>query len=349
MRAGLEAWLHRQWARRGLLAWTLAPLSLLFLAAVRLRHRRWHEGKLAQTRLPVPVLVVGNIYLGGTGKTPVTIALVRSLVARGFRPGVISRGWGRRDAAAQLVTAAQSALEVGDEPLLIARATGVPVAVARARAAAGQLLLAAHPECDVLIADDGLQHLALARDIELAVIGTRGLGNGWVLPAGPLREPPARLNAVDAIVLNGCRDPIASTAPRFAATSQLGAARPLAHGAAVPLSELARRQGDTGLALLAAAGIGAPDRFFAMLRGHGLVVEELPLPDHFDFSTNPFADSRADLILITEKDAVKCATRPEIARDPRVYVVGLELTLDERLVDLVTQRIKESARGFPID
>lgn len=347
MRAGLEAWLHRQWGRRGLLAWLLAPLALLFLAVVSWRLARQRHANTE--RLPVPVLVVGNIYLGGTGKTPVTIALVRELVARGFRPGVISRGWGRREATPELVTTTSSALEVGDEPLLIARSTGVPVAVARARTAAGRALLVAHPECDVLIADDGLQHLALARDIELAVIGSRGLGNGWVLPAGPLREPPSRLDRVDAIVLNGSRDSLTSKAPRFAATSRLGAARPLAGGPALSLAELARRQRTDGLRLLAAAGIGAPDRFFAMLRGHDLSFTELPLPDHFDFANNPFAELATDLILITEKDAVKCATRPEITRDPRVMVVNLELELDERLVELVAQRIKESARGFPPD
>lgn len=347
MRAGFEAWLHRQWAKRGVLAWLLAPLALVFLASGTWRARRARRHPPAP--LSVPVVVVGNIYVGGTGKTPVTIALVRALAARGWRPGVISRGWGRTETGPRLITNDSLASEVGDEPLLIHAATDAPGAVARQRREAGELLLAAHPECDVLIADDGLQHLALARDIELAVVGARGLGNGWVLPAGPLREPASRIDSVDAIVMNDAPAAFSARSPRFAATSQLGPARPLCGGASMPLPQLAERQASQGLRILAAAGIGAPDRFFAMLRGHGLAIDELPLPDHYDYSANPFAELGADLILITEKDAVKCRARPEIARDLRVHVVGLELTLDDRLVELVNQRLKECARGFPSD
>lgn len=195
MRATIESWLHRQWTKRGLLAWALSPLSLVFLCIARNRRL-----KTKPHRLPVPVVVVGNIYVGGTGKTPVTIALVKELLRRGYHPGVVSRGFGRRDDAPQMVHTDSPAANVGDEPLLIARQTLVPVAVARDRVAAALLLLDKHPECDLIISDDGLQHYSLARDVELAVVGARGLGNGWVLPAGPLREPPSRLDEVDAIV-----------------------------------------------------------------------------------------------------------------------------------------------------
>ena len=196
MRAELESWLHGQWSKKGLLALARSPLSLIYLAVVMNRVRRFHPEKL-----PVPVIVVGNIYVGGTGKTPVTIELVKALAALGYHPGVISRGYGRKDSATVMVEPESPAAVVGDEPLLIVQATGVPTAVARNRTAAGRMLLSAHPEIDVLISDDGLQHLQLARDIELAVVGARGIGNGWVLPAGPLREPRSRLDTVDAIIL----------------------------------------------------------------------------------------------------------------------------------------------------
>ena len=183
MRATFESWLHRQWTKRGLLAWALSPLSLIFLCVARNRRLKTQPHKL-----PVPVVVVGNIYVGGTGKTPVTIALVKELIKRGHHPGVVSRGFGRKHDKPLMVLPDSPAQSVGDEPLLIARQTRVPVAVARDRVAAALLLLDKHPECDIIISDDGLQHYALARDVELAVVGARGLGNGWVLPAGPLRE-----------------------------------------------------------------------------------------------------------------------------------------------------------------
>lgn len=340
MRAGLEAWLHRQWARRGWFACALAPLALIFWLIVRRRGRPQRADHPAP--LPRPVVVVGNIYVGGTGKTPVTIALVNALRARGWRPGVISRGWGRADAAPVLLGPASTAAEVGDEPLLIARATGVPVAVARQRHAAGSALIEAHPECDVLVADDGLQHRGLWRDFEIAVIGARGLGNRWVLPAGPLREPPARLASVDAVVLNDAPADFTAPVPSFRATSRLGPAEPLSGGAAIELAELTRRQREQGLRILAAAGIGAPERFFAMLRAAGLTIDTLALPDHYDFAQDPFAARAADLILITAKDAVKCAALPTLARDARLHVVGLALSLDEALIDAVSQCIKES-------
>ena len=266
MRATFESWLHRQWTKRGLLAWALSPLSLIFLCVARNRRL-----KTQPHRLPVPVVVVGNIYVGGTGKTPVTIALVKELIKRGYRPGVGSRGFGRKDDAAQMVLADSPADVVGDEPLLIARQTNVPVAVARDRVAAALLLLDKHPECNLIISDDGLQHYALARDVELAVVGARGLGNGWVLPAGPLREPPSRLDEVDAIVLNATEDSFDSRTPRFAATATLGRAKSLDGTRSMTLDEIAA----LGKPVLAAAGIAAPGRFFAMLRAHDIEGPEM--------------------------------------------------------------------------
>lgn len=338
-RAGLEAWAHRQWASRGPVAWLLSPLSLVFLAVSRSRRER-----TVPNRLPVPVVVVGNIYVGGTGKTPVTIALVRELQARGWRPGVISRGFGRREDGIRLINEETPAAEAGDEPLLIARETGVPVAVGRARFEAGRALLEAHPEVDLIVSDDGLQHAALARDVEIAVVGARGLGNGWVLPSGPLREPPSRLDTVDAIVLNTSNEAVVeSRTPRFAASSCFGACTQLATDRTALIDELADRIHAEKLKPLSAAGIAAPGRFFAMIRAHDIEGAELELGDHFDFAENPFANRTEDIIFITGKDAVKCRHDPALAGDKRIWVVGLEVKLDSYLIDLIDKRARDAA------
>ena len=332
MRASIESWLHRQWTKRGLLACALSPLSLVFLSAARKRRKN-----LVPKALPVPVVVVGNIYVGGTGKTPVTIALVKELIRRGWRPAVISRGFGRKDELPKLVTPTSPAAEVGDEPLLIAQQAGVPVAVARDRVAAAHLILDKFPDCNLMISDDGLQHYGLARDVEIAVVGARGLGNGWVLPAGPLREPPSRLDEVDAIVLNATEDTFDSRTPRFAATAVLGKARSLDGAKSLDLDELAA----SGKTVRAAAGIAAPGRFFAMLRAHDIEGEMVELGDHFAFDSNPFKNAKEDVILITGKDAVKCRQHPELAKDERIYWVEYLVDIDPYLVDFIENKLKE--------
>lgn len=332
MRASIESWLHRQWTKRGLLACALSPLSLVFLSAARKRRKN-----LVPKALPVPVIVVGNIYVGGTGKTPVTIALVKELIRRGWRPAVISRGFGRKDELPKLVIPTSPAAEVGDEPLLIAQQAGVPVAVARDRVAAAHLILDKFPDCNLMISDDGLQHYGLARDVEIAVVGARGLGNGWVLPAGPLREPPSRLDEVDAIVLNATEDTFDSRTPRFAATAVLGQARSLDGAKSLDLDELAA----SGKTVRAAAGIAAPGRFFAMLRAHDIAGEMVELGDHFAFDSNPFKNAKEDVILITGKDAVKCRQHPELAKDERIYWVEYLVDIDPYLVDFIENKLKE--------
>ena len=344
-RTRLQLTLVDVWQRRGPVAWLLAPLSVLHLLGYTARRTLYALGLLQQSRLDVPVVVIGNLYVGGTGKTPLTIELVRALASRGWRPGIVSRGYGGAGAIARMVRPDDTAREVGDEPLLIARATGAPVSVARNRAAAAQLLRARHPECDVLMADDGLQHWSLARDMEIVLLHYRGLGNGWLLPAGPLREPRGRLDEVDAIVCNGEVPAVAASAPRFAMQAMLGEARPLRGGAAAEaLNALAAQQQRHRWHIVAAAGIGMPDRFFAMLRAAGVAIEELPLADHFDFVTNPFAGLAADRILITEKDAVKCIANPAIAGDARIWVVPLATEIDPRLVDAVVARLRAISR-----
>ncbi len=335
------ALLAAAWQRRGLLAWILSPLALVYAAVMAVRRRAYAVGMLRTTRVAVPVVVIGNLYVGGTGKTPLTIELVRALRQRGFDPGVVSRGYGGTGPAARMVGAGDAADAVGDEPQLIAGTAAVAVAVAARRAEAAELMLRVHPACDVLLADDGLQHLALARDIEIALVDERGLGNGWVLPAGPLREAPARLDGVDAIVLHGAAQPPTRAVPCFRMQTRLAdhACRLSDPGQRIALLELVRRQRADGLAITAAAGIGVPQRFFDMLGDVGLRVDPLPLPDHFDFRVNPFDGRSADLLLITEKDAVKCRRIDTLCADPRIWVVPLEASVDAALVDLVVARL----------
>jgi len=336
------------WRRRGLLAWLLAPFALLYAGVLALRRAAYATGLARSTRLPVPVVVIGNLYVGGTGKTPLAIELVRALRERGRRPGVVSRGYGRAAADVRLVAADDDAAAVGDEPLLIAQATAAPVAVGADRVQAAQRLLAAHPDCDVVVADDGLQHLRLARDVQIAVVDERGLGNGWVLPAGPLREPAAALARVDAVVLHGAAPADVAVLARSSAPPQFPMRSRLAPqlqslaqpGSTLALAELAQRQQrDASISLLAAAGIGVPQRFFAMLRAAGLRCEELPLPDHYGFHNDPFAGSTASFILITAKDAVKCRRNDALRGDARIWIAPLVADVDAGLADLVAARL----------
>jgi len=340
--------LERAWLRRGPLACALWPLSMVFGAMSSLRRLLYRCGVLHSTRLPVPVIVVGNIFIGGTGKTPLTIWLLEALVAAGFQPGVISRGHGSADqssahALPRLVTPGASARQVGDEPLLIAQRSGCPVMVGVDRAAAGLALLQAHPELDVLVADDGLQHYALQRDIEIVLFDARATGNGWLLPAGPLREGPKRRR--DFTVINASQlSPalLGAVAPQGAAATRMQLAGEFAErlsnrGQRMALAQLAA----SGSRIVAAAGIGNPGRFFAMLNAHGVRFTELALPDHHAFLDHPFAAIDADIILITEKDAVKCAQIEDLKDDPRLWVVPVSARIDAALA----QQIVEKCRG----
>lgn len=332
----LESTVTRAWLRRGPLACALWPASLLFRALAALRVRLFRSGMLASARLPVPVIVVGNIFIGGTGKTPLTIWLVEALRAAGFTPGIISRGHGGEGRVPRAVTPASNAREAGDEPLLMARRSGCPVVVGRSRVQAGQALLAAHPGVDVLVADDGLQHYALQRDVEVVLFDARGVGNGWLLPAGPLREPPSRRR--DFTVVNAPQltpDLVKAVGGRpFQMRLAGDHAEPLAGGARVPLAAFA------GKRILAAAGIGNPKRFFDMLRAAGLEFAELPLPDHHDFLDQPFAAVDAQVILITEKDAVKCGQIENLAGDPRLWVVPVTAQLDGALAEQIVEKCR---------
>ena len=335
----------RCWARRGWIACMLWPLSLLFRTVVELRRRMYAAGWLPSTRLPVPVIVVGNIFIGGTGKTPLTIWLVEALRQAGYVPGVISRGYGVQHPAPRAVQGDSIAQQVGDEPLLIASRAQCPVLVGRDRVAAAQALLAAYPQVNVIVSDDGLQHYAMQRDIEIVLFDTRGVGNGWLLPAGPLREPASRRR--DFTVVNAARLP--SEVPGNAAHHAIQ--MELIGVVAERLSDRSQRMALTsGLLvpetnhqatrIVAAAGIGNPARFFAMLRAAGLVIDEMALADHFDFTENPFAGVLADIILLTEKDAVKCSQIATLKNDPRLWVVPVTARIDAALAEQIVEKLR---------
>ena len=327
MRAWLEARLTRQWwqpAPSALLALLLYPWSVVYLLLWLLRRYFLRVGE----PLPVPVVVVGNHVVGGAGKTPTVIALVQALQVAGYRPGVISRGHGRQGAAPQAVTAGSDVREVGDEPALISRRCGVPVWVGRARRDAGLALVHAHPEVDLIVSDDGLQHAALRRNAEVVVFDERGVGNGLLLPAGPLREPLPAMPPPWMRVLYTAG--VASTSLHGSlATRRLGAAWPLQAwhtgdaSQALPLDSLAGRP------LVAAAGLAAPEKFFSMLREAGLHIQALPLPDHHAYQQLPWPESTADVVT-TEKDAIKL--QPSRMGATRVWVVPLDLAVPPTLV-----------------
>jgi tetraacyldisaccharide 4'-kinase len=296
LRARLETALTGAWLRRGPLAGALWPASLLYRAALA----ACGLAPITPQRLPVPVIVIGNVVAGGAGKTPTTLAVVRYLQTRGWRPGIVSRGYGRVDDGARLVAPDDDPRAVGDEPLLLAQTSGAPVAVGRARADAGRALLAARPGIDVLVCDDGLQHRRLTRDVEICVFDARGVGNGWLLPAGPLREPWPR--PVDLVLgTEGALDiPLPPGARAFLARRRLDDTARRADGARMPLADL------RGQPLTALAGIARPQAFFDMLRAAGLTLAQThALPDHADLEQAARSLDPHRPLICTEKDAVK--------------------------------------------
>ncbi len=336
----LERALTHAWTRRGALAVALLPLSWGYALGRALHAGVYRSGLLKSWRVGLPVVVVGNLYTGGTGKSPLVVELVRALNARGWRPGIVSRGHGRRTKEVRPVEPGSRAEDVGDEPLMIAEASGAPVVVGADRVAAARVLRSLNPKCDVIVCDDGLQHPRLARDVEIAVLHFRGLGNGWRLPAGPLRDSARRLKSVDAVVLNGNVPPIRVERPVFTMTAELDEVYSIVDSRQrASLAALVDEQRRNGTRIAAAAGIAAPQRFFDMLRAAGLTVEALPLPDHYDFSANPFAGHAFDVALVTEKDAVKCRQAAGLKNEGRLCAVSLRTRIDPALVDLIEAKI----------
>jgi tetraacyldisaccharide 4'-kinase len=308
--------LQRAWLRKGPLACAMWPLSLLFGALAGLRRAAYRAGLLPAAAVPVPLIVVGNVVAGGAGKTPVVIALVEHLRSRGLTAGVISRGHGRGSTGCLEARDNSRASEVGDEPLLVARAAQVPVFVAARRIQAARALLSVYPRTEVIVSDDGLQHQALQRDLEICVFDERGVGNGWLLPAGPLREPWPR--RVDLVLRSGAAVGIEG----FRIDRRLAGQAVRADGTRIELQAL------RGRPLTAVAAIAQPERFFAMLREQGLRLERtVELPDHDAFVTAPPGLDGAQLVC-TEKDAVKLWTlRPD------AWAVPLQVELEAAFWD----------------
>jgi tetraacyldisaccharide 4'-kinase len=314
----------RHWRRRGVLAWLLWPASLVFGAIAFLRRvftRRRRAG--------LPVIVVGNLTVGGSGKTPLVLWIAEHLRSKGWRPAIVSRGYPATIAVPKAVTVISEPGEVGDEPVLLARRSGCPVWVGADRLAAIRALRDAHPEVDVLVLDDGLQHYRLARDLEIAVVDARGFGNGFLLPAGPLREPRRRLRSVDAVVSHGAALEGYAMALEGAELHRMTDARDRRPAAAF-----------AGQKVHAVAGIGDPNRFFLHLARLGLKPLPHPFPDHHPFRPEELEFGDDAPVMLTEKDAVKLRG---VAR-PHWWVLPVTAKVDAAFGDWLTRRLDEFRR-----
>lgn len=330
------------WERRGFLAWILWPLSLLYRLISAIRFSLYELGILKSYALNVPLIIVGNIRVGGTGKTPTVLALAHRLVAAGFKPGIISRGYKAQIDKPTEVNSGSKATEVGDEPSLLAtelKPFNVPVWVYHDRVATAKALLAHHPEVNVIISDDGLQHYRLKRwpareggqDIEIVLRDERQEGNEFILPAGPLRESVWRARDF-TISMNSTSHPetYVSESPNFTLTATVQDAYQLKNP-----SQKVNLLDFSGREILAAAGLGNPNKFFNLLKSNGLKIRTLPLPDHYDFSVNPFENRQEEVILITQKDAVKCQLRDDFVNDARIWVVPVSIELPNDFISLM--------------
>ncbi len=320
--------LDHYWEDRNRIVFTLLPLSWLFCVLAWLRKLAYRIGLLRGERLPVPVIVVGNITVGGTGKTPLTVWLCQHARGLGYTPGILIRGYhGAARDWPRYVTADSDPAEVGDEAVLLARRTGAPVMAGPKRVDSGWRLLQ-ETDCDLLIADDGLQHYGLRRDLEIAMIdAARGLGNGFCLPAGPLRERKSRLQSVDLVLYNG-------TAPGRGMGMQLVAEHALrlrAQDDARPLESF------RNVRVSAMAGIGNPGRFFSLLRDHGMEVQERAFPDHHSYQAADLEREEGMVLLMTEKDAVKCTAWA----DDDCWYVPVRAVPDERFVQRLNRLLED--------
>ncbi|MDX1464369.1 MAG: tetraacyldisaccharide 4'-kinase [Halomonas sp.] len=320
-------------------AWlgVLRPLEALYRLAVRRRAAAYASGRKPVCRTPVPVIVVGNVTLGGTGKSPLVAWLARHLAERGWSPGILSRGYGgHSERYPLLLDTTTPATACGDEPRMLADQTGLPVVVDPDRPRGARRLLEAG--CDILISDDGLQHLALGRDLELVVVdGRRGLGNGRCLPAGPLREPPSRLERVDAVVING-QPAVAPPPGAHGMALEPAAWRRLGDGRRFPLSPL-----PFAGPVHAIAGIGHPPRFFATLADLGVEAMPHAYADHHRYTAKELAFGDDRPLVMTAKDAVKCRG---LAPDGS-WVLEVEARPDAGFVDWLAQRLDSLSSSYP--
>lgn len=309
----------------------LLPIAVVFGCVVGLRRALYRAGVLPSYRVPVPVIVVGNITAGGTGKTPLVLWVCDFLRERGYEPGIVSRGYGGRGET--MVVRGSSAPEIaGDEPVLLAQRSRCPVWIGRNRVAAARALIAANPGCNVIVSDDGLQHYGLKRDVEIAVLdGSRATGNGFPLPAGPLRESTARLAEVDAVVVTGDPSSPAASAKTFAMRLDGNVFRNLLNPAFH--QEAGAFHGKQTHAI---AGIGNPARFFDHLQRLGLSFAAHAFPDHHAYSQADLEFGDADAIVMTEKDAIKCI---RFARENH-WVLPVDAHVDATLGTLILDKMK---------
>ena len=333
MNQSFSRWLERQWYQRTGWQIILRPVSWVFRVLTASRRLAYRLRLLRSRKLSVPVIIVGNISVGGTGKTPFVIWLVQLLRQNGWYPGIISRGYGGNVIHTHQVTKDSSPHDVGDEPVLLVQRTGVPLYVGRKRTRAARYLLRDYPECNLIISDDGLQHYALERDMEIIIIdGERVFGNGQLLPAGPLREASTRLEAADAVVFNS-GPPAAGSYLMQLVPEDL---RKLSnHEERMELSRL------IGKRVHAVAGIGNPQRFFGQLEKMGMVVEAHPFADHHAYSEADFQFAKDDIVLMTEKDAVKCIP---FARDNWWFMpisAEIDRGLAEKILSHLTRLIEK--------
>ncbi len=325
----MSVWLQQQWYRLGPWHLLLIPLSWLFWLLSGLRRLCYRLHLLPSYQLRVPVIVIGNISVGGTGKTPLVIWLAERLKQNGYRPAIISRGYGGSVHGVSPVYANSDPVAVGDEPVLLAKRSQCPVWVGHDRVAVAAALLKAHPECDVIISDDGLQHYKLQRDVEVIVVdGDRRFGNGWLIPAGPLRERESRLKAADAIVYNGDR----SVPDAFSMKLENAAFRNL-----VDPTKTASVTDFTEQHIYVIAGIGNPGRFFQQLHDIGLHFEQRAFPDHHGFQAADLQSIKAEAILMTEKDAVKCAAFAQ----PNWWYLPVNAVVDEALTSRILNKLRK--------
>ena len=328
-------WFQKQWAAFTFWHIILIPLSWLFGIIVFLRKYLYQHGWLKSYRLNVPVIVVGNINVGGTGKTPLVIWLAEQMKLAGYKPGIISRGYGGSAQQVIEVLPDSNPIEAGDEAVLIAARTNCPVFVSADRVSAGQDLLKTYPECNIIISDDGLQHYRMQRDVEIVVYDSvKGFGNGALLPAGPLRESKARLEAVDAVVSNGadsreslkCFNPVVM---QLVATDFY------------MLDDVQKKSSARAFAqqkVFAVAGIGNPQRFFDQLSDLGLQFQSRAYADHYIFQAKDFEHINADVVLMTEKDAVKCRAFAE----PNFWVLPVSAVVNDGLMPVVLNKLNSN-------
>lgn len=306
--------INKIWYEKNKLKYVLFPFSLIYRFIISIRHFLYQKNIFKSYKINVPIIVVGNITVGGTGKTPLVIALINELQKKGFQPGVILRGYrGKSKVWPLFVDKNSDPNLVGDEAVLIAKNTGVPVVVGQKRVDDARMIAS---RCNIILSDDGLQHYALQRDIEMVVVdGMRGLGNGFCLPAGPLREPASRLNSIDFIITNSDSN---KNSTNFTMQFILDKIVSIADETKTrTFSELKNKK------IIAVAGIGNPDRFFQSLELHELIFTKKIFPDHYVFQKSDFDNMNADIILMTEKDAVKCRN----FSDARFYFVSLLFSL----------------------